>query len=215
MVQYIHHSDPYSTELISQLDGIPQCPGICFFMDINKSTDIKYQGGLRDWGRKLNNTFNYLIYSNHFERNVVKGIGDEIMLYIPDFALKQKSANNNYFAVLEDIYAALFLIRNHPDPDIFLNCKVAIHYCTEVYNISFFEGANDYYGSDIDLTARLMSKSTENRIVLSERYYEKVLSDLAAFSLPHNSGCLSQISEKMLESFRGVPTSTGYRLIDV
>jgi class 3 adenylate cyclase len=137
------------------------------------------------------------------------------MLYIPDFALKQKSANNNYFAVLEDIYAALFLIRNHPDPDIFLNCKVAIHYCTEVYNISFFEGANDYYGSDIDLTARLMTKSTENRIVLSERYYEKVLSDLAAFSLPHNSGCLSQISEKMLESFRGVPTSTGYRLIDV
>jgi hypothetical protein len=121
---------------------------------------------------------------------VVKGIGDEVMLFIPDRELVIRPANNNYFALLEDIYASLYIIRYHPNPDMFLNCKVSIHYCTEVYNITFFEGANDYYGSDIDLTARLMTKSIESRIVVSERFYAKVLSDLAMLKLPENSGCL-------------------------
>lgn len=121
---------------------------------------------------------------------MVKGIGDEVMLFIPDRELVIRPANNNYFALLEDIYASLYIIRYHPNPDMFLNCKVSIHYCTEVYNITFFEGANDYYGSDIDLTARLMTKSIESRIVVSERFYAKVLSDLAMLKLPENSGCL-------------------------
>jgi class 3 adenylate cyclase len=184
-------------------------------MDINRSTDMKYLGGLSDWGRKLNNTFNKLLYANHFQNNIVKGIGDEMMLYIPDEQLKKKSSNNTHFALLEDIYSALFLIRNHPAPDLFLNCKVAIHYCTEVYNITFFKGANDYYGSDIDLTARLMTKCIESRIVLSEKFYVKVRNDLVNLGLDERSGCLSGISEKFLENFKGVPTSTEYRVIDV
>ena len=117
--------------------------------------------------------------------------------------------------MLEDIYAALFLIKNHPDPDLYLSCKVAIHYCTEVHNITFFEGANDYYGSDIDLTARLMSKSIENRIVVSEKFYVKVVNDLINMGLPMETGCLSRISERFIENFRGVPVSTTFRVIDV
>ena len=171
MAQYIHFNDPNSEEMVATLDRIPRCPGVCFFMDINRSTDIKYLGGLKDWGRKLNNTFNNLLYANHFQKHVVKGIGDEMMLFIPEEVLQKKYSNNTCFALLEDIYASLFLIKNHPDPGLYLNCKVAIHYCTEVHNITFFEGADDYYGSDIDLTARLMSKSIENRIVLSEKFY--------------------------------------------
>jgi class 3 adenylate cyclase len=215
MAHYIHYSDPNSAEMLNVLDSIPKCPGICFFMDINRSTDIKYQGGLKDWGRKLNNTFNYLLYANHFETNVVKGIGDEIMLFIPIDALKNKSSNNTCFGILEDVYAALFLIKNHPDPDLFLNCKVAIHYCTESYNITYFEGANDYYGSDIDLAARLMSKSRENRIVISEQFYIRVLADLVQLGLPMDTGCLAYISERFMENFKGVPHSTAYRMIDV
>ncbi len=143
MVQYIHYTDPTSPEMVRVLEEIPRCPGVCFFMDINRSTDIKYQGGLKDWGRKLNNTFNNLLYANHFQQHVVKGIGDEMMLFIPEDALKKKFSNNTCFALLEDIYSALYLIKNHPDQDLYLNCKVAIHYCTEVYNITFFEGADD------------------------------------------------------------------------
>jgi class 3 adenylate cyclase len=215
MAVYIHYKDPNSGEMTRELERIPRCPGICFFMDINRSTDMKYLGGLKDWGRKLNNTFNNLLYSNHFEKNIVKGIGDEMMLYITEEDLAGKQTNNTCYALLEDIYSALFLIRNHPDSSLFLNCKVAIHSCTEVYNITFFEGANDYYGSDIDLTARLMTRSVEGRIVMSEAFVNRVRQDLAAMQLPADSGCMSRLSDKLTETFRGVPVSTDYRFIDI
>jgi hypothetical protein len=215
MAHYIHYKDPNSTEMTRMLESIPKCPGTCIFMDINRSTDMKYLGGISDWGRRLNNTFNFLLYSNHLEKDIVKGIGDEMMLFIPDEALRTKVTDGNYFALLEDIYSSLYNIRNHPDPGLFLDGKVSIHYCTEVYNITFFEGANDYYGSDIDLTARLMTKSIENRIVLSEKFLVKVKNDLISLGLPENSGCLEKISEKYLENFKGVPVSTAYRFIDV
>ena len=215
MVNYIHYTDPNSEEMVRVLEQIPRCPGTCFFMDINRSTDMKYQGGLKDWGRKLNNTFNNLLYSNNFQQHIVKGIGDEMMLFISDEVLHKKSSNNTCFALLEDIYAALFLIKNHPDQCLFLNCKVAIHYCTEVHNITFFDGADDYYGRDIDLTARLMSKSIENRIVLSEMFYMKVINDLINMGLPVETGCMSRVSERYVENFKGVPVSTAFRIIDV
>jgi class 3 adenylate cyclase len=215
MAKYIHYTDPNSEEMVRELEQVPRCPGVCFFMDINRSTDMKYQGGLKDWGRKLNNTFNNLLYANHFQDHIVKGIGDEMMLYITDEELARKSSNNTCFALLEDIYAGLYLIRNHPDQDLYLNCKVAIHYCTEVHNITFFEGANDYYGSDIDLAARLMSKCIDNRIVLSETFYVKVINDLINMRLPMDTGCMSGVSERFMENFRGVPVSTAYRVIDV
>jgi class 3 adenylate cyclase len=184
-------------------------------MDINKSTDLKYACGIADWGRKLNNTFNFLVYANHFEKDVVKGIGDEIMLFIPDSELVKKYPTGGYYNLLEDIYASLFMISNHPDVSLFLNCKVSIHYCTEVYNITFLEGANDYYGSDIDLTARLMTKCVENRIVLSEKFLTMVRNDLGVQKLSPDTGCLHQISDMLLENFKGVPVSTEYRTIDV
>jgi class 3 adenylate cyclase len=212
---YIHFTDPNSPEMIRALDNIPQCPGTCFFMDINKSTDLKYACGIADWGRKLNNTFNFLVYSNHFEKDVVKGIGDEIMLFIPDGELEKRYPAGGYYNLLEDIYASLFMISNHPDASLFLDCKVSIHYCTEVYNITFLEGANDYYGSDVDLTARLMTKCVENRMVLSEKYLAKVMNDLAAQNLPPDTGCLHHISDKFLGNFKGVPVTTEYRIIDV
>jgi hypothetical protein len=215
MPHYIHYKDPYSQEMIRILENLPKCPGTCFFMDINRSTDLKYSGGITDWGRRLNNTFNFLLYANHFENNIVKGIGDEMMLFIPDTELTSRTVDGTYFALLEDIYSSLFNILYHPDPDLFLECKVSIHYCTEVYNVSFFEGANDYYGSDIDLTARLMTKSIENRIVLSEKFVIKVRNDLINLGKQVNSGCLTGLSEKFLENFKGVPISTEYRIIDV
>ena len=215
MAVYIHYTDPNSVEMVRDLEQIPGCPGICFFIDINKSTDIKYQGGLKEWGRKLNNTFNNLLYANHFQNHLVKGIGDEMMLFIPEEVLQAKFSDNTCFALLEDIYASLFLIKNHPDQDLYLNCKVAIHYCTEVYNITFFRGAEDYYGLDIDLTARLMTRSVENRIVMSEQFYLKVTGDLDRMGLPPDTGCMSRVSERLFENFKGVPGSVAYRVVDV
>jgi class 3 adenylate cyclase len=215
MVHYIHFKDPNSDKMVRLLEGIPKCPGTCIFMDINRSTDMKYSGGIVDWGRKLNNTFNFLLYTNHFEDYIVKGIGDEMMLFIPDPELKKKSSSGNYYALLEDIYSSLFTIQHHPDPGLFLECKVAIHYCTEVYNITFFEGANDYYGSDIDLTARLMTKCIERRIVISEKFFLRIKNDLDNRRLLDDTGCLSEVSRKFLVKFKGVPVRTEYRIIDV
>jgi hypothetical protein len=84
-----------------------------------------------------------------------------------------------------------------------------------VHNITFFEGANDYYGSDIDLAARLMTKSLENRIVMSEKFYVKVVNDLINMGLPMETGCIGRVSERFMENFRGVPVSTAYRVLDV
>jgi class 3 adenylate cyclase len=215
MAYYIHFKDPNSEEMVRFLSSIPNCPGTCFFMDINRSTDMKYLGGLTDWGRKLNNTFNFLSLLNDFPQYIVKGIGDEIMLFIPDDVLKSDKAINSYYMLLEEIYATLFNIKHYPVEDTFLACKVAIHYCTEVYNVTFFEGTNDYYGSDVDLTARLMTKCLENRIVLSETFLAKVKQDLKAIGLPDHTGCIGHISEPFLENFKGVPMSTKYRIIDV
>jgi len=176
---------------------------------------MKYQGGLRDWGRRLNNTFNFISILNDFPDNIVKGIGDEIMLFIPDEVLHQKRVIRNYYSLLEEIYSTLYNIKHFPVADMFLLCKVAIHYCTEVFNITFFKDANDYYGSDIDLTARLMSKSLENRIVISEKFLQKVWNDLDDTGSPHVTGCLAGLSDLYMEQFKGVPVVTEYRVIDV
>ncbi len=215
MSNFIHYRDPNSQEMQEHLSNLPTCPGTCIFIDITNSTAIKYKSGIAHWGRLLNNTFNLITFLNDFPDNIVKGIGDEIMLYIPDGVLKEKSTYTDYFSLLFEIYATLDNIKNFPLEDLFLNCKVGIHYCTDVYNITYFEKYNDYYGKDVDLSARLMSKSKVNRIVLSEKYYEKVQNDLEQNPAYRNSKLPSLISEKYIEDFRGVPHSTAFRVIDV
>ncbi len=215
MVTYIHFKDPNAREMTDLIEGLEKCPGTCFFIDIIHSTRLKYYTPVTEWVRKINNTFNFISFLNDFPENIVKGIGDEIMLYIPDEDLKIKSSYNTFFELLEEIHATIFNIKHFPDNNLFLNCRVAIHHCTDVYNISFFEGVNDYYGSDIDITARLMGHSRENEIILSENFYQKVLGDLQTMGLPPDTGCLESISRKITTRFKGVPMDTEYRMIEV
>ncbi len=197
------------------LNDVKSVPGTCFFIDLYRSTAIKYKIPAKEWITRFHHTFSFISFLNDFPDNIVKGIGDELMLYIPDEELKQKSAYNSHFALLEEIHVTLFNIIHFPVEDQFLNCKVAIHYCQDAYNISFFRGMNDFYGKDIDLTARLMQLTVENRIVLSEKFYEKVKENLAASGQPPVAGCLASVSETFLEQFKGIPFPVGYRYIDV
>jgi class 3 adenylate cyclase len=215
MAHYIHYRDPKSTQIEKYLRTIPKSPGTCIFIDIVDSTHIKYRYDLSHWGKRLNNTFNFISLLNEFPSHIVKGIGDEIMLYVPDEELKTRINCNNYYALLEEIFATLYNIKNFPVENLFMQAKVAIHYCTEVYNITFLENYNDYYGIDIDLSARLMTKTMPNRIIISEPYYAKVLDTLQQLNLPNNTGCLEKISGKYIEDFKGVPHGTGFRVIDV
>jgi hypothetical protein len=100
MAKYIHDQNPSSTKIREELSSIPTLPGTCLFIDIVNSTEIKYQSKISEWGQKINNTFNFLSLLNEFPDNVVKGIGDEIMLYIPDSELKSKKGYNNYIGLL-------------------------------------------------------------------------------------------------------------------
>jgi class 3 adenylate cyclase len=215
MAIYIHDKNPASLTLGDQLKALPKTPGICMFIDIVGSTAEKYQNGVEVWGKKLNNTFNFISFLNNFPKHIVKGIGDEIMLYIPDDELTKHESLNSCLAMLEEIYATLDNIINFPLPDLFMNCKVAMHYCTEVYNITFLENYNDYYGIDIDMTARLTKKAVTNRIVISETFFKKVVEDLAASGRGYTPEVISKISDKYIEDFKGVPEPVELRVIDV
>ena len=69
MVHYIHYRDPNSSEIEKELEKIPKCPGTCFFIDVINSTDIKYKSELKDWGKRLNNTFNFISFLNDLPEN--------------------------------------------------------------------------------------------------------------------------------------------------
>lgn len=215
MVQYIPLKNAGSGGIREILANLRTVSGTCFFIDLYRSTAIKYHVPAAEWIARFHNTFSFISFLNDFPDNIVKGIGDEIMLFIPDEDLAKKTAYDTHFALLEEIRATVYNIRHFPVQEKFLNCKVAIHHCTETYNISFFRGANDFYGKEIDLTARLMTKTAENRIVLSESFYKKVLEDLAQAGLPPDSGCLAEVSGAFSEQFRGIPYPVEYRYIDV
>jgi len=215
MAHYIKDNNPNSEEIKTLLRKIPTTPGVCIFIDIVNSTALKHTSSLEHWGRLHNNTFNMISFLNDFPDYIVKGIGDEIMLYIPNDALKQKEGINDYYSLLYEIYATIDNIKNYPLENTFLNCKVSIHYCTDVYNITFFKGYNDYYGKDIDLSARLMTKAKVNRIVISEAFNKKVEEDVSNNSQYENEKLLNQISPKYIEDFKGIPHVTEYRIIEV
>jgi len=215
MVHYVHFKSPFEEEIEDYFKNLPLCPGVCIFIDIVNSTNIKYHSEVWEWGRKLNNTFNFISFLNDFPDNIVKGIGDEIMLYIPTASLREKDTYKSLAGLLGEIYASLDTIKNFPVDGLFLQCKVAMHYCTDVYNISFLEGFNDYYGKDIDLSARLMSKAKANRIVISQCFYDKMLEDQKQYPEENPKECLSRISPTYIEDFKGVPEPTEFRIIDI
>ena len=215
MVHLIQFTDPNSKEMERALKAIPKCPGTCIFVDIVSSTEVKYTSDVAQWGRRLNNTFNFISILNDFPDNIVKGIGDEMMLYIPDTVLTEKDAINDYYSLLEEIYSTILNLQRFPLQDVFYHCKVSLHYCSEVYNVTFLKGLNDYYGRDIDLTARLMGKTRTDRLVFSEIFYKKVICDLGKKNIPKDQTCLNHVSVKMVEEFKGIPKPVPYRFIDV
>ncbi len=215
MAVYINHKDPASKELEKILNKIPPCPGTCIFIDLVESTGIKYKKGIGHWGKLINNTFNFISILNDFPDNIVKGIGDELMIYIPDDILVKKEAFSNHYSIVEEIYSTLHNIKSFPVKNLFMDCKVSIHYCQNVYNITYLKNYNDYYGKDIDMAARLMSKSGKNRIVLSENFYLKVKEDLEKLNLSEEDTCLAEVSPIIAENFKGIPHPVNYRTIDV
>ena len=137
------------------------------------------------------------------------------MVFIPDKEMAKHTLYSDYFSVLWDLYYTIDNLKNIPLKDDFLNCKVGIHYCRDVYNITFLKDVNDYYGKDIDLTARLMSKTKANRIVISEVFFQKIKQEYDRTYIGFHDKVFNKISEKYIEDFKGFPYSTEYRIIDI
>nr|NQU92964.1 hypothetical protein [Bacteroidota bacterium] len=215
MAKFIHYKNPHSKEMLDEINDLETVPGVCIFIDLINSTGDKFENPDLSWIRKLNNTFNFISILNDFPDFVVKGIGDELMLYLPDTDIKSGRSITDYYSLLHEIYATMDNLIHHPVKDIFYECKVGIHYCTDVYNISFFEGVNDYYGTDIDMSARLMKKAQGNRIVLSEKFYEKAMEDIRKLKLDITESVLDQVSKTYIEDFKGVPMPFEFRMIDL
>lgn len=213
---FIHNRDPNSVELYKLLKSLPKVPGVCIFIDLVNSTEIKYNTGIEHWGRLLNNTFNMINVLNDFQEFVVKGIGDELMIYIPEKELNKRSEGiMDYFTLLAEVHSTLDTLENYPLDNVFMKCKACLHYCRDVYNITYFKNANDYYGKDIDLSARLMTKSKQNRIVISDTFYQKIAVDIEQHPEYAHHPFFNNISDKYIEEFKGVPRPTAYRFLDV
>lgn len=213
MATYIHFLDPHSKDIEEVINNLEPTPGTCIFIDMINSTGDKILNPDKSWIRKANNTFNFISVINQFPNYVVKGIGDEMMLFLPDVELEKSETFRDYLSLLGEIHATIDTLINHPLKNLFYECKVGIHYCTDVYNITFFEGVNDYYGTDIDASARLMQKSKGNRIVISEQFYNKVLDNIQTHGLDKNQTIVSNISDIYIEDFKGIPTPFKYRMI--
>lgn len=215
MATYIHYLDPFSKDLDELISKLECTPGTCIFIDLINSTADKILHPDNSWIKKLNNTFNFISVINQFPNFVVKGIGDEMMLYLPDNELKHSNTFNDYLALLGELHATVETLINHPLKNLFYECKVGIHYCTNVYNITFFDGVNDYYGTDIDASARLMQKSRGNRIVLSDDFYRKALEDAKKQNLEISNTVLSGVSDIYIEDFKGLDYPFKYRALEV
>jgi len=124
------------------------------------------------------------------------------MIYIPD-----RDLNGDTYAMVFDFVKCILSKFNNRINDITLRLKAAIHYCDDVYNITFHENYNDYYGNGIDLTARLMTKSKEKVIVVSEKFYKKI-NQLSPELINNISGVYIKI-------FKGFSDYTEFRIYKV
>ncbi|KAB2907559.1 MAG: hypothetical protein LC102_07075 [Ignavibacteriales bacterium] len=143
--------------------------GVCIFVDVVNSTEIKYRS-YQQWIIRLYNTLRPIAeISPIFNNNLVKIIGDELMIFIPDASMDDE----NYDRILELLYTGMTIFLDKY-PDLVLQTKAAVHHCSNIYPISFIQNRLDYYGLDIDLTSRLLNRSGPNNIIISEKFFDKL-----------------------------------------
>ena len=93
---YLNFDNP--AQLKNQIEVLQPTTGICIFIDICGSTAIK-RNRLKEWFLLIGNTIRFCAgISPLFRINVIKLIGDEIMIFIPDD--KMETSNENYASIL-------------------------------------------------------------------------------------------------------------------
>jgi class 3 adenylate cyclase len=172
--------DPENHSLLADVTLLPRTAGICIFIDVVGSTQMK-QRSMPEWVALLSNVFSW---SKSFLQDFkpLKGIGDELMYFIGDVELEAKGATHL------TIVDALVQIARLGDTSV-PETKIVAAYCTDVYPMTFLEGSRDVYGADIDRTARLkgITPALEARhLVLDDALFTRTRDLVAA-----NGGAVS------------------------
>jgi class 3 adenylate cyclase len=162
------HFNPNDRDLKPKVEALNPTPGYCIFVDITDSTKMK-QNGIREWLTLIHNCFaNCGMFMSPF--SPLKGIGDELMYFIEDGDLK----DSGYIPL--QIFDGLWQVATEHDK-LFPPVKVGAARCEQVYPITFLPGNRDYYGIDIDLTARLKGLAEPKQVIIDSRFYEKIRQD--------------------------------------
>lgn len=158
---------PSNPNLKADVQALAKTPGICIFIDITGSTQMKC-GSLKEWIAKIHNCFANAATFVPPQFVPIKSIGDALMYFIEEPDL----ASTGYTPM--QIYEGLWQMATETATE-FPEVKIGAAWCEEVYPITFFDGNRDYYGIDIDLTARLQSLAKSKEVVIDSRLRDKVL----------------------------------------
>lgn len=161
--------DPGAPDLKARVTSLAKISGICVFIDITGSTAMKCSS-ITEWVAKIYNCFANPASFLPPEFKPIKSIGDALMYYIEGPDLQQSG-----YTPLQ-IFEGLWQLATEEGPE-FSDVKIGAAWCENVYPITFFPGSRDYYGIDIDLTARLQSLANNKEIVIDSRLYDKVTAD--------------------------------------
>ncbi len=191
MTLYINPNEP---SLKDSVDSLEPTTGYCIFIDIAGSTEMK-SDDIKKWIALIHNTFsNIKGFLNPLPP--LKIIGDEIMYYIPDEALEKAGHTPlTIFAELTNI------AKEEEEP--YKDVRIAVAHCKHVYNITFNPGATDYYGKDIDLTARLLTKARSQEIIMNEPFYEQIKSCYDAIGNKEQLLEVNEVKGPWVELFKG------------
>lgn len=161
--------NPLDPNLKSNVTALAKSPGICIFIDITGSTAMKCST-MTEWVAKIHNCFANSAAYLPPQFIPIKSIGDALMYFIEVSDLQSSG-----YSPLQ-IYDGLWQLATENGPE-FPDVKIGAAWCEEVYPITFFAGNRDYYGIDIDLTARLQSLASNKEVVIDSRLQGKVISD--------------------------------------
>lgn len=154
--------DANDSKLKNKLDGLKKTPGYCIFIDIVGSTAMK-QDGMSEWVALIHNCF--ADAATIFKP--LKSIGDELMFYIEGVDLE--SSGNTVLTIFDQLIQIATNSNSAYPPS-----KIVAAYCTSVYPMTFLRNTRDYYGIDIDRTARIRSTPMVRELVIDSNMYDKI-----------------------------------------
>lgn len=185
--------DPNDPELGTKIDNLKPTFGFCFFIDIVGSTELK-DDRLSKWIVSIYNTFANIKSYLFLKFRPIKSLGDALMFFIPETAMKGETPLTLYDGLIKIIYS---------DEPYIKQVKVGAAFCKEAYDITFFKDVPDIYGKDIDLTARLASLAESQEIVMNSDFVEKVRDEYKQILNKHQFPDVQRIIGPWYQRFKG------------